>query len=162
LRVEQVDLHGGHIDILQAKGCRSRRLPLSDELLHLLKVYDEAVAAIYPRRIYFFPRNRSTCYSPCQLDSIFRSVWKAAGLEVQEGKRARLYDVRHHFAFANLNRWIAAGKDPNVLLPYLSRYMGHAGMESTDYYLHLVPAFFHTFRDEVKSTETLLPEPDYE
>lgn len=44
------------------------------------------------------------------------------------------------------------------MLPYLSRYMGHAGLESTDYYLRLVPEFFLTFSRTVHATEALLPE----
>ncbi len=40
--------------------------------------------------------------------------------------------------------------------------MGHANMVSTDYYLHLVPEFFHTFAEKVRSTEGVLPEVDYE
>jgi len=39
--------------------------------------------------------------------------------------------------------------------------MGHSSLEGTDYYLHLVPEFFHTFSDKVKPTEALLPEVDY-
>jgi len=83
-------------------------------------------------------------------------------LERREGKRARAYDFRHHLAFGNVNRWIAAGIDVDSMLPYLSRYMGHSCLESTDYYLHLVPEFFHTFHEKVRSTEILLPELDYE
>ena len=69
---------------------------------------------------------------------------------------------RHHFALSNLNRWATDGVDVNSMLPYLSRYMGHSCIESTDYYLHLVPEFFHTFSEKVRPTETLLPELDYD
>jgi hypothetical protein len=61
-----------------------------------------------------------------------------------------------------LNRWATDGVDVNSMLPYLSRYMGHSCIESTDYYLHLVPEFFHTFSEKVRPTETLLPELDYD
>jgi len=54
-----------------------------------------------------------------------------------------------------------SGVDVNSVLPYLSRYMGHASIQSTDYYLHLVPEFFHTFRERVKNTGDLLPEVEY-
>jgi len=162
LRVEQVDLLAGRVDILHSKGSRSRRLPLPEDLLDLLKVYDARVSGIYPGRIYFFPTTRSACYSRSEVDTVFRSVWKAAGLEKEEGKRARPYDFRHHMAFTTLNRWIASDVDVNAMVPYLSKYMGHSSLESTDYYLHLVPEFFHTFREKVRSTETLLPELDYE
>lgn len=64
----------------------------------------------------------------------------------------------HHFAFATLNRWIEQGADVHSMLPYLTRYMGHASLESTFYYLHLVPEFFPTFSEKTKALEQLLPE----
>jgi integrase len=91
---------------------------------------------------------------------MFRGIWKAAGLGQGFGNRPRAYDLRHHFALTNLNRWIAAGVDVNSRLPYLSRYMGHSCIESTDYYLHLVPEFFHTFSEKLRPTEAVLPEVD--
>jgi hypothetical protein len=38
--------------------------------------------------------------------------------------------------------------------------MGHSCIDSTDYYLHLVPEFFHTFSEKLRSTEAVLPEVD--
>lgn len=162
LRVEHVDLQNGQLDILRSKGCRSRRLPLPQDFLELLRTYDARVSETYPGRIYFFPTTRSECYHRTNVSAVFRKIWKAAGLEKSSGKKPRAYDFRHHFAFSNLNRWVAAGIDVNSMLPYLSRYMGHSCIESTDYYLHLVPEFFHTFSEKVRPTETLLPELDYD
>jgi len=42
--------------------------------------------------------------------------------------------IRHHFAYANLNRWSEDGKDVNVMLAFLMRYMWHANIQSTLYY----------------------------
>ncbi len=162
LRVEDVDLQNGQIDIIMSKGCRSRRIPLPQDLLKLFRTYDVRVSEIYPGRIYFFPTTRSECYNRTNVSVVFRKIWKAAGLEQGCGNKPRAYDFRHHFALSNLNRWIAAGIDINSMLPYLSRYMGHACIESTDYYLHLVPEFFHTFSEKVRATEALLPEVDYD
>ena len=162
LRVEQVDLDAGHIDIIRSKGGTSRRLPVPDDVLGLLRRYAVRVSAIYPRRIYFFPTTRAACYGSQSVGAVFRSIWAAAGLGPGCGNRPRAYDFRHHFALSNLNRWIANGVDVNVMLPYLSRYMGHASLASTDYYLHLVPEFFATFAATVKATEAVLPEVDYD
>ena len=95
------------------------------------------------------------------MGAAFARIWKAAGLGKGSGNRPRAYDFRHHFAVSNLNRWIAAGVDANAMLPYLSRYMGHASIVSTDYYLHLVPEFFATFSAKASATEDLLPEVDH-
>lgn len=162
LRVEHVDLPNGRIDVLWSKGCRSRRLPLPPDLLALFRTYETRVAEVYPGRTYFFPTTRAGCYGRGAVGHVFRKIWEAAGLGVASGPNVRAYDFRHHFALTNLNRWASAGLDVNAMLPYLSRYMGHSSLESTDYYLHLVPEFFQTFSEIVRPTELLLPELDYD
>ena len=161
LRSGDVDLHRGDIDIMHSKGGRSRRLPVRHDLLDLLRTYDTRVSAIYPDRVYFFPTTSGRCYERGGVGAAFARIWKAAGLGTGTGTRPRAYDFRHHFALSNLNRWIAAGIDANAMLPYLSRYMGHASIVSTDYYLHLVPEFFATFSAKASATEVLLPEVDH-
>ena len=158
LRVEQVDLDSGQIDIMRSKGCRSRRIPVPDDVADLLGRYAARVSELCPGRVYFFPTTRVDCYSRKSVGAVFRSIWKEAGLPPGCGNRPRAYDFRHHFALSNLNRWITSGVDVNAMLPYLSRYMGHASLASTDYYLHLVPEFFATFTAQVSATEAVLPE----
>jgi integrase len=36
-------------------------------------------------------------------------------------------------------RWVDEGRDVMVLLPFLSAYMGHSELNSTLYYVHLLP-----------------------
>ena len=162
LRREHINLQSRSMDIVGSKWHRSRRIPLPQDILMLLRKYDTSVSKIYPGRIYFFPTTRLECYKRNNISLIFGKIWKAAGLKQGCGSKPRAYDFRHHFALSNLNRWIAADLDINSKLPYLSRYMGHASLQSTDYYLHLVPDFFQTFSDKVRITETVLPEVDYD
>ena len=51
----------------------------------------------------------------------------------------RVYDLRHRFATAVLNRWLDEKKDLGSRLPYLQTYMGHRDLEATAYYIHLLP-----------------------
>jgi integrase len=69
---------------------------------------------------------------------------------------------RHYFAYANIERWMAQGKDVTALLPYLSRYMGHATFESTFYYIHTSPDFMDAYAQITRRSETLLPEVGFE
>ncbi len=160
LRVEEVDLSCGAITILGSKRRSNRKIPIPQDLLRLFKIYDTRVSEIYPGRIYFFPTTRSESYRCKSIAPMFRGIWKDAGLGQGSGNRPRAYDLRHHFALTTLNRWIASGVDVNTRLPYLARYMGHSCIESTDYYLHLVPEFFHTFSEKLRPTEAVLPEVD--
>jgi integrase len=57
-------------------------------------------------------------------------------------------------------RWASEGKDIHAMLPYLMRYMGHSSLESTYYYIHLIPDFFPQYHGMTASTEELIPEVD--
>jgi integrase/recombinase XerD len=151
---KNVNLHAGYTDIIQSKGPKDRRVFLPKDLGSLYLKYDAVVNDIYPDRTYFFPTKADRCYECSAISQNFRKVWKAAGYRIP----ARAYDFRHHFAFATLNRWIEQDADVHAMLPYLTRYMGHASLESTFYYLHLVPDFFPTFSEKTKALEGLLPE----
>ena len=50
-----------------------------------------------------------------------------------------MYDLRHRFASAILNRWIDEKRDLYAMLPYLRAYMGHFDLSATAYYIHLLP-----------------------
>lgn len=45
-------------------------------------------------------------------------------------------------------------------LPYLMTYMGHSNLESTYYYLHLIPDFFPKYNQISFSSNDLIPEAD--
>lgn len=151
---KHVNLQAGTIDIMQSKGPKDHRIFLPEDLGSLYLKYDTVVNGIYPDRPYFFPTKTDRCYDCSTIGQNFKKIWKAAGFSMP----ARAYDFRHHFAFSTLNRWIEQGADVNAMLPYLMRYMGHASLESTFYYLHLVPEFFPTFSEKTKELEDLLPE----
>lgn len=161
LKVEDIDLEKGHIDIIHSKGFKDRRIPLLQDILELFRIYNIRVSDIFPSRIYFFPTTRKSCYCCSSISMTFRKIWEIACLGQGYGNKPRAYDFRHHFALTNLNKWIADGVNVDSMLPYLSRYMGHSCLESTDYYLHLVPEFFNTFSEKVRGSENLLPEVDY-
>jgi integrase len=88
----------------------------------------------------------------------FKSIWDAAGLK-RDGKiKPRAYDFRHHFACANILKWSKEETDVHAMLPYLMRYMGHSSLESTYYYIHLIPDFFPQYSILTSSMESLIPE----
>ena len=161
LLVNDVNIIDGWLDIKDTKTFRDRRLPISKTLLKELCTYDALMQISMPGRIYFFPVEQDTCYGN-DIGTIFLKILIKFGITATEGNPPRLYDLRHHFAFANLNRWIASGKEAGSLLPFLQRYMGHSSIDSTEYYLHLVPEFFPTFSKISLPLESNLPEVSYE
>lgn len=162
LLCENVHLDECFLDILQSKGPKSRRVYISNELALYLKKYDESITLFFPVRKHFFPHKDSICYGSGAIAANFRRFWMKAFPDFVLHSRPRAYDFRHHFVWANLNRWAQEGLDVNVMLPYLTRFMGHQNINSTLYYFRFVPDFFPVFADMSKSSESILPEVPFE
>ena len=158
LKCTEVHLNQGYLDILGGKALRDRRLFLSDELIKYLKEYDAKISKVFPNREYFFPGGYGGMYSSSPISSNFRSIWLSAGLKRDGKVKPRAYDFRHHFACANIMRWSEEGKDIHAMLPYLMRYMGHSSLESTYYYIHLIPDYFSQYRSLTASSADVIPE----
>ena len=87
----------------------------------------------------------------------FRNIWRCA-FPGWTGKLPRIYDFRHHLAWANIDRWVREGTDVNAMLPYLMRYMGHNCIKHTLYYFKFVPDFYPNYRTLSKQLDDRIPE----
>lgn len=161
LRREHVNLQEGYVDIIESKKHKDRRLYLSQELIDHLIQYQQKIKRRWPGRAYFFPKDLDSGFGRGYLRYNFKVIWDSSYGE-STPPPTRLYDLRHHFALANLNRWIQEGKDVDVMILYLMKSMGHASPESTYYYLHLIPEFFPTYIQMTRSLSAVLPEVDHE
>jgi len=161
---DRVDLRDGHIDILSSKGNRSRRLPLTGEVIEVLAGCDQVSRKQFgPARRTFFVSATGNQVTTATVGKMFNRIWDQAGLpRPTGGQQPRPYDFRHHFAYANIERWMTQGKDVTAMLPYLARYMGHATIESTYYYIHTSPDFMDAYAHITGKTESLLPEVGFE
>jgi integrase len=163
LRAGQADLAGRHLDIVWAKGSRSRRLPVTRQVADVLAACDRASRRRFAARETFFVSATGNPVTAATVGVMFNRIWDQAGLpRPADGPRPRPYDLRHHFAYANIERWMAQGQDVTALLPYLSRYMGHAGFESTYYYVHTSPDFMRGYAGITAAGASLLPEVGFE
>ena len=130
------------------------------ELIKYLKEYDAKISRVFSDREYFFPGGYGGIYSSSAISANFRKIWLSAGLKRDGKVKPRAYDFRHHFACANIMRWSEEGKDIHAMLPYLMRYMGHSSLESTYYYIHLIPDYFSQYRILTSSSADVIPEVD--
>ncbi len=164
LSPEAVDLREGHIDVLWSKGNRSRRLPLSGDVIGVLAACEQASARQFAMsRPRFFVSAAGNQVTTATVGKVFNRIWDQAGLpRPTGGQQPRPYDFRHHFAYANVERWMAQGTDVTAMLPYLARYMGHATIESTYYYIHTSPDFMDSYASINSQTQSVLPEVGYE
>jgi integrase len=164
LQRHDINLAEGFIDVRWSKGNRSRRLPLTDQIVDILAACDQAsLRALGNERTFFFVSATGGPLTAGMVEAMFHRIWDQAGLpRPLEGKQPRPYDFRHHYAYANIERWMAEGTDVNAMLPYPSRYMGHASLESTNYYIHTSPDFMNGYADIVREGQRILPEVGFE
>ncbi len=162
LLMEDVNLEHGWLDIRMTKTNRDRRLPVGESLLIQLREYDRLMQLRLPERKYFFPTTKEEHYRASSVGSLFSRLLRENGIaQPSVGPKGRLYDLRHHFVFRNINRWIDEGKDVDALLPYLRLYLGHSSIKETEYYLHWVPEYFPVFNRLYGGLAANLPEVSY-
>ena len=158
LTVEDVDLYHGVINIRYSKGHAQHYVVLHDSMLELLKIYDAAIRKLYPHRAYFFPARGNTFHSRKWVQKNFQELWTK-----NNSSHATAYELRHHYAIENINRWTDEGFGFDAKLLYLSKSMGHSTLESTKYYYSLVPRMADILEEKTgMDFESILPEVDYE
>lgn len=159
LRVNDVDLDIGRLNIMESKQHRSRIVTMTDDVTKMLSDCNIIVTSVMPEREPFFPNSEGGFYGKRGLEKTFRQVLKKAGISGIGRRSPRLYDFRHTFATHRLYRWMHEGKDLNAMLHYLSAYMGHALLSDTYYYIHLIPGLLEEMSGfAFSSAEAFLPE----
>lgn len=159
LRVRDVDLDKGRLNIMESKQHRSRIVMMADDMVEMLSDCNAVVSAVMPEREPFFPNAEGGYYGKRGLEKTFRQTLRKAGIDGTGRRSPRLYDFRHTFATHRLYHWMREGKDLNAMLPYLSAYMGHAQLSDTYYYIHLVPGLLEEMSGlAFSSAEAILPE----
>jgi integrase len=158
LRVENVDLCNGILDIRYSKGHAQHFVVLHNSMCELLKIYDSAIQKQYPQRTYFFPARGDTFHRRNWVQKNFRELWYKYNTS-----HATAYEFRHHYAIENINRWTDEGFGFDAKLLYLSKSMGHKTLESTKYYYSLVPGMADILEEKTgMDFENIVPEVDYE
>jgi integrase len=143
LRVENVDLGHGVLDIQYSKGRDQHYVVLHDSMLTILRYYDAAIRRVFPERIHFFPGNSEQPLFQEWIPLAFRPIWDSVN-----DSHAVPYDLRHNYATANINRWVNDGFVFHDKFIYLSKSMGHKQLESTKYYYSMVPALSDILNDK--------------
>lgn len=138
LRVDDVDIDAGVLQIRDAKGGKDRQVPVSDALRARLAGYHTQVVGHPSMGEWFFPGRAGQALT---LGNVYRNfrrfLWQAHIPHGGPGRGPRVHDLRTTFAVNNLRCWFAQGQDVGALLPVLQTYMGHSSLDDTAYYLHL-------------------------
>lgn len=160
LTLDNVDLDAGILRILDSKNNKHRLVPMSASLTAYTRAYTKVIHIHSEGSSAFLPTSRQKAWSLRTANANFHNVLFAAGIPYGgPGVGPRVHDLRHTFAVHCLKAWVAAGADIRSALPYLSAYMGHVNIYSTQTYLRLTPELFPLITQSVKNAcETVIPE----
>lgn len=141
LKRANINFSTGEILITMTKWKKERIVVMSDDMLKLCRRFDNQRRIFAKDSEYFFPARDGCPYRSGQLDQLFKKCWSSANPETDASvlPNVRIYDLRHRFASAVLNRWLNEGRNLYAMLPCLRAYMGHNKLSDTAYYIHLLP-----------------------
>lgn len=137
LKTTDVDLNTGVITVFNGKGGKDRFVPIHSSLVTYLKEYTQKLPE---SREWFFP-SASGHYSSGTIYENFRELLFMSQIP-HTGKGPRVHDFRHTFAVHTLEKQLAEGYDPMVIVPRLAAYLGHKSYRETCWYIHLTIASF--------------------
>jgi site-specific recombinase XerD len=144
LTLHDVDLDAQMLTIRNTKFYKTRLVPIGQDLTSVLSTYAAQ------RRVLALPQGEDSALLCSRTGNrlhyqdvvtLFQRIRAAAGIGCPTGERwpPRLHDLRHTAAAHRVVAWYRQGKDVQQLLPYLSTYLGHANINSTQRYLQMVP-----------------------
>jgi len=144
LSVGDYDEHAQTLLIRVSKFHKSRLLPLSHDAVVELEAYlsvrrDSRPDTMTDEAPLIWKGGTAVHgYSGGGFGRVFRNLARKAGVLKANGQPPRVHDIRHSFAVHALLRWYRQGLEVQAKLPFLSIYMGHVSIASTQYYLHFV------------------------
>lgn len=97
-------------------------------------------------------------YSKDSIRDFFKKFFEYANIYTSSGKLPRVHDFRHTFAVHSLQKMVNTGIDIYCALPFLSSFLGHKDVYSTEKYLRLVENAFPELR--LKNSQNIFPEVD--
>lgn len=156
LKCCDINLQDGTIKIYESKGHKNRVVYMSEDLIELCKKYDFTMVKMNPEREFFFPSSRAGFYNNISVCKLFDSILNKTSFCGKTSKKPTCHGLRHTFAVNSMRKCIAEGENFDIMIRYLSRYMGHACPQNTMYYLHMAVNLVPEIRKMAKGYEDIL------
>ena len=159
LKRSAVNLENGCLSIYQSKGNKDRVVFMSGDMLQMCKSYDRLMHKLVPDREWFFPgRDESKPFPKTSIDRKFSHFWNMTPYAGKVDKKPTVHSLRHTYVVTKMNNWMNEGKNFEAMMPYLSRYLGHASINGTQYYYHQVVSAFEIVRKHDSVADRVIPE----
>lgn len=160
LRSDCVDLENAVITVKHSKGDKDRLVYLANDLNDVMTNYWDYIClslATIPE--WFFPSLDPLAPLPkTSLDKKFSDFWTMTPYASTCDKNPTVHCLRHTFVVETMNQWMTSGTDLNVMMPYLSKYLGHKGRNETFYYYHQVRDAFRIVKEKDTVSGRVIPE----
>lgn len=160
IRFDDVDWDKGVITIYGAKGYKDRLIYMSSDMAVLLRDYrDYLLGSLKRRTEWLFPSfDIDQHVSASALGAKFKRYWRMTRYSKTCEKDPTIHSLRHTYVVFRINLWIARGVDMNLMLPYLSRQLGHKSPDETFYYYHQVKDSFRIIQEKDTLSSNVIPE----
>ncbi len=148
LKNRDINLTDKYLVLREAKNGKERLVPFTDTLANVCQDY-----LGYRNRIpiidtgkdenpFFVTLNGGYC-SHSSIYRWFRKILDRAGIPFKGNRQGpRLHDIRHSFACHSFVKLSDEGMDMYCSWPYLSTYLGHQSLESTEQYVRLTAQMY--------------------
>jgi len=160
-----IDMENGIIHALKAKNSKSRAIPISPSLCELLKSYKMMAQSKGRCREYVFESSNSpgVPHGKTFFRSWFGLVLQAAGINYTRKtpyeRGPCLHCLRHLFTVQSFLKSESEGRPFEESVPFISTYLGHAGITETEKYLKADYTFYTRSHQRVeRHIDHLFPE----
>lgn len=158
LRISDIDWSHNSMTIYNAKGHKDRVVYMAEDFAVLLKGYIDQNQSEMDTEWVFPSVNPFRHFSGDALALRFRKFWNETEYAAITAKTPTIHSLRHTYVVLRMNAWMLQGMDLNVMLPYLSRALGHKSSNETFYYYHHVMEAFRMIQERDSLSDTVFPE----
>ena len=147
-----------HID-LPGKMRKDRLVYMSSDMSELISDYLEFLfRQIGNEPLWLFPSVDPAKHMSGGCAQRFRDFWNMTPSALNCEKAPTIHSLRHTYVVMRMNQWMESGYDLRVMMPYLSRQLGHVSVDETFYYYHQVIDAHRIIRQKDSLASLVLPE----
>ena len=160
IAMNNVDLINGSLTINCSKGYKDRIVYMPEDLTEMLRTYYSKLTIIlgYEPKWLFPSSNPEKPIRNTAVDSKFNAIWSRTGYAGKCCKKPTVHSLRFTFVVNRINQWVKEGEDINLMIPYLSKHLGHKSVKETFYYYYYVTEANDIVRNKDRLGKSVIPE----
>lgn len=165
LKNQDINLTEKYLILRRTKNGKERLVPFTDTLANVCQYYLEhrnklPIIGLDGKDNPFFVKLNGGCCKHSAIYNWFRKILNHSGIPFIGNRHGpRVHDIRHSFACHSFVKLSDEGMDLYCSWPYLSTYLGHQSLESTEQYVRLTAQMYpELLKDTDKLYVNVLPD----